>query len=617
MASHREQGVAGAQAPGQPALSVVNDKSTKESALLSVLANDFLEWQCRMIAGVMRGVVFLTDNDGQPNVGCAVWPKGAAIPPGALQESAAMAAQSKKPQLRSQVKYTEHKGQICDIAACPVLHENKVVAVISVALATRAESQQQATVKLIEWGTLWFGKLLSREVQLGRQFAPLLLELQEATIQQTEVSALAHEAVELLQKRLDCDRVSLGINKDGRMQLLAVSGLPNVDKKTAFVTRLEDAMEEAADQHVTISFPSDTVTPEIIDRAHRRLSEAHPTCAFYTTAAEEEGERLSLIVEHKKDRPLGKGDKTVLNHAAQTLLGTSRLVRSANSSFASFVNRSQFSIKKRLGGAAGLTALLTCIALALLAAIPGTHKLTADASLISTQQHAIVAPLSGYVKSAEVRPGDDVQANEILATIDTGNLVLEKEKWLSLQGAHQAEYQEALAKHDRTQVTVLRARLDQIAAELALVDAQLSRAVLRAPYTGVIVSGDLSQSLDAPVENGDVLFEVAPLTEFRIVLEVSEFDVASLKPGHEGNLRLAALPNKVLPFVVENIMPLAISGEGRSFFKVEATLLEQPVEVRPGMRGVAKIDAGRESLLWIWTHSVIDRLRLFTWSLGF
>jgi hypothetical protein len=32
------------------------------------------------------------------------------------------------------------------------------------------------------------------------------------------------------------------------------------------------------------------------------------------------------------------------------------------------------------------------------------------------------------------------------------------------------------------------------------------------------------------------------------------------------------------------------------------------------MEGIAKIDAGRRRLLWIWTHELIDWLRLQLWS---
>ena len=48
---------------------------------------------------------------------------------------------------------------------------------------------------------------------------------------------------------------------------------------------------------------------------------------------------------------------------------------------------------------------------------------------------------------------------------------------------------------------------------------------MRAPFDGVLVSGDLSHSVGAPVERGEVLFELAPLDDYLVVLEVPEAEV--------------------------------------------------------------------------------------------
>jgi len=59
-----------------------------------------------------------------------------------------------------------------------------------------------------------------------------------------------------------------------------------------------------------------------------------------------------------------------------------------------------------------------------------------------------------------------------------------------------------------------------------------------------------------------------------------------------------------------------VAEEGRNYFRVEATL-DQPTQMlRPGMEGVAKIEMGEESLFWIWTHALVDRLRLWIWAVG-
>jgi hypothetical protein len=60
---------------------------------------------------------------------------------------------------------------------------------------------------------------------------------------------------------------------------------------------------------------------------------------------------------------------------------------------------------------------------------------------------------------------------------------------------------------------------------------------------------------------------------------------------------------------------VASTGEGRNYFEVEARLKSDAApDLRPGLLGVAKIEAGSRALLWIWTHRVYDWMRLTVWS---
>jgi multidrug efflux pump subunit AcrA (membrane-fusion protein) len=129
-----------------------------------------------------------------------------------------------------------------------------------------------------------------------------------------------------------------------------------------------------------------------------------------------------------------------------------------------------------------------------------------------------------------------------------------------------------------------------------------------------VVSGDLHQSLGAAVKRGQVLFEVSPLDGYRVVLEVPETAIGNVRAGQKGRLLLSSLPGEVYPFVISTVTPVVTSREGRSYFRVEALLEQRSDRLRPGMEGVAKIEAGRRSLFWMITHRFFDWLRLAVWS---
>ena len=244
----------------------------------------------------------------------------------------------------------------------------------------------------------------------------------------------------------------------------------------------------------------------------------------------------------------------------------------------------------------------------------GDYRLTAKTFVEAAVQRAAVAPFDGFIARAEVRPGDVVREGQLLAALDDREVRLERLRRLSQQEQLLKQHRQALAEGRAAQVEILAAQIEQARAQIALMDNQLRRMEVRAPFDGVIVLGDLSQRLGAPVQRGDVLFEVAPLERYRIVLQVDERDMDEVQADQSGSLVLSALPTLRLPFTVQKLTPVSTPRDGRNVFRVEARLSETPERLRPGMEGVAKVNVDRRRLIWIWTHQITDWLRLKVWS---
>ena len=75
---------------------------------------------------------------------------------------------------------------------------------------------------------------------------------------------------------------------------------------------------------------------------------------------------------------------------------------------------------------------------------------------------------------------------------------LERLKWATQRAKQQREYSEALAKQELAKAQVLRTQIEQAEAQLTLLDEQISRLRITAPFNGIIVSGDLSQRAARP-----------------------------------------------------------------------------------------------------------------------
>nr|WP_242512031.1 HlyD family efflux transporter periplasmic adaptor subunit [Rhodobaculum claviforme] len=258
---------------------------------------------------------------------------------------------------------------------------------------------------------------------------------------------------------------------------------------------------------------------------------------------------------------------------------------------------------------------LALIALAVAAAtVRAPFRVQAEAALQGTVQRAAVAPFAGYVDAAPLRAGDVVAAGDLLARLEDTDLRLEALRWRSEVDRLTAQSREALARADRTQIALLEAQIAQARAQMALTEGKLARTRILAPIDGVIVSGDLSQRLGAPVQPGEVLFEVAPVGDFRVELWLDERDLRHVAEGLPGRLLLAGQPSDGLAITLTRITPLAEPREGINSFRLEAALDAVQPGLRPGMEGVAKIDAGEALLSWIWTRRLIDWVRHTAWT---
>ncbi|MBT8061441.1 MAG: efflux RND transporter periplasmic adaptor subunit, partial [Gammaproteobacteria bacterium] len=241
------------------------------------------------------------------------------------------------------------------------------------------------------------------------------------------------------------------------------------------------------------------------------------------------------------------------------------------------------------------------------------YRVTAPAILEGEVQRIIVAPFGGYLASQHARAGETVRQGQLLARLDDKDLTLERLRWVTTRRQHLTEYNKAVATHNRTEANIRRAQIDEANAQVELLDQQLARTEIKAPFDGILVRGDLTQSIGATVTLGQELFELAPLNAYRVTMEVDERDISEIKPGQQGVLRITSIPEQPFYYSVERITPIAEQAEGRNFYRVEGNLHESSERLRPGMEGVAKTSIERRLLIVAWTEKAIDWVRLLLW----
>jgi multidrug efflux pump subunit AcrA (membrane-fusion protein) len=416
------------------------------------------------------------------------------------------------------------------------------------------------------------------------------------------------------------DEVAVGFDDNGGATVAAISRRADFKGESELVQALAAAMDEALIQRHTVTFPPAKGSAQIT-LAHAELVRSHGVSAF-TVPMANDGRIFGAVTLLRSGSDALTGDEIAGCENLVCLAGPIlELKRNAEKPWHQRLGRSLTNCVKTVFGpgqwrAKGLTALSAAV-LASLTLLPVGYHVTSPARLEGAVQASLVAPADGFLRHANVRPGDRVTANQVLAELSQEDLLLERRKWESAHAQHNNAAPAALARADRGQYIIDQAKADEARAEMELIDAMLVRSRIIAPFKGILIEGDLTQSLGAPVRRGDVLMVIAPAGEFRLIVEVDERDIAALGAGQHGELTLGAMTERTFDFVVERVTPVANARDGRNFFEVVALLNSDQPSLQPGLRGIARINVGERTLAWIWTHGAIDWLSVKLWSWGF
>ena len=192
--------------------------------------------------------------------------------------------------------------------------------------------------------------------------------------------------------------------------------------------------------------------------------------------------------------------------------------------------------------------VLAVVALVLFAALAhGPYRVGASATVQGVVQRVVAAPFEGYIAEATRRAGDEVRQGDVLAVLDTRETELELLRAGNLEVQYRRQGEEAMARGDSAAAAIAQAQARQAMAQIQFHRQQIQRSSLRAPFDGVLVSGDLSQQLGEAVKRGQELFKLSPLDGYRLWLDVEDRQIDDVAVGQTGRVALAAMPDRQIP----------------------------------------------------------------------
>jgi RND family efflux transporter MFP subunit len=215
---------------------------------------------------------------------------------------------------------------------------------------------------------------------------------------------------------------------------------------------------------------------------------------------------------------------------------------------------------------------------------------TASGIVVPVKKIELSFPLSGAVKTVEVKAGDSVTAGQPLVTLETAileakvreaeaNVIIEETQvaYLTRVGTSQENLDSAKADVERMKALV----------EIA--KAQLAQATLVAPFDGTIASVDINPAEYANA--GQIIIKMGDLSHMQIeTTDLSEKDVPGLKVGQAVTVFIQAL-NQNFKGKVVDIARISETVGGDVVYKVTIDLDQQPEGLRWGMSTDVTIQA--------------------------
>ena len=536
-----------------------------------------------------------------------------------------------------------HEAQYCLVTL--LRSEGEIVAVSAVITRCRdLERARQRLQSMLLVAGYFDVYALRRSSDQARQQAlahQQVLQLATSVATATGFESAANNLCNELATRAGATRVTLGWLKGRHIRVKALSHTEQFDKKQELIVELEKVMEECHDQEAVVQYDpspggknSDNVT-----RAHKALSRSQGGHSVLSLPLRHKDEVVGVVtLEFLPNQQLGPHVANGLNTAAE-LLAPQLWDRYHNDRW--LVTKAAISTRDTAAMLIGpkhmlakVVGFLLVVAVLVVFNVPHriypapwldarpVYRVSAPFTFSPVETRSLTAPFTGELESVGtidgkvVKPGTVVKKNDVLAKMKTLDLTLElvSAQTQAAEARHMAQSY-ANDRDPTNDAEGIRASYEvkKHEATAELLESQIDKATIRSPMDGVVLAGDLESKQGSKVELGKELFQVGELGTLRAEINVNERDVQPIQVGGRGELATRSLPSQKFGITVDRIVPLGDVKEGGNTFRVYAKLDGHDPNWRPGMVGEARLEVGKKPLIWIWTHRLVDWVRLQVW----
>jgi multidrug efflux pump subunit AcrA (membrane-fusion protein) len=472
-----------------------------------------------------------------------------------------------------------------------------------------------------------------------------------------EPRATAYTLANEGRRLIECDRVSVAINKGRHTRIEAVSGQETFDKRSNTITLLGKLAAVVVRAGEPLWYTGDTrdLAPQVEEAIEAYVDESHSKTVVVLPLAkphDEEEQEIENAPPHQPEyvgaiiveqintdgipTSMRRRIDVVTEHGSTALTNALEHHSLFLMPVWRGIGKSKVLVSARMLPKTIAAIVAVLAVLITLFFIPARFQLHGKGTLEPVVKRDVFAEVDGLVEKIDVKHGDDVKAGQPLVELQntklgqeiaemTGKVAASREQIRKYESNRSNEkFTAAEREKNAGDLQVAYAEHDGYVQHLALLEQDKEKLIVRSPIDGKVVTFKLQDLLtNRPIEKGQVLMTVIdPTKDWELEILMPEDRMGHIKHAqqelHKKDLdvdyRLTANAGQTLHGTIKEIQESAeVQGEEGNTVKVRVTINKDdldPVVLTKGAGVSANIDCGRRSLGYAWFHDVLEFIQM-------
>lgn len=259
---------------------------------------------------------------------------------------------------------------------------------------------------------------------------------------------------------------------------------------------------------------------------------------------------------------------------------------------------------------------LALIGVVVFLAFPVPLKISSTGQSIAASAVTAALPVGAYLDETMVRPGDNVEIGDALATFRSPALEQQKAEEELNEMVESINAQDALARDNYAEFQLAEQRGNIATLRLEQIANQLNQLSVVAPVAGRVTDALPIGMRGRFIQPGTSVAQIQDIQTFDLLIEVAGLDAPLIAIGQPGQVYFRGLSDKI--YTIEVIAKPVLrqdqnSGDTYMELRVRITDGDQS-KLLVGLSGFAKIEVGREPNIVALTRYAVEYVRLFAWK---